>query len=145
MPVVTTVLKKANDVATTGTKTFTFDKFEIPEGTKWYRYKVTNPTYGSSVPLQGKLGTVGWGSWDTHKSYIEWDGEENVKPKVTVANNTGQKLTNFTITLTIECKVKPVSEGSIIKKSVRNALIASGSTYFDVYVIKYKRQLIIIV
>ena len=134
MPTVTVTLKKANDVSISGTKTFTFATLERPAGTSWYRYKVTNPSFGSSVALQGKLGTVGRGNWDTHKSYIEWDEDESPKPSVTVYNGTGNKLTNFTITLTVEFTVKSVTQGSIIKKYVRDALIASGSTAFDVHI-----------
>ena len=138
MPVITKTVKETKSVgksSSVGAVTFTFPSLAIPDGTKFYRYKVTNSNNaGSSVlQLQGSVGGVGWGNWDTHKSYIEWDGDDDKKANVSVRNLT-QSSFNVTLTITFEFKVKPVSQGSIIKKYVRDALKESGSPYFDVYV-----------
>jgi len=95
--------KRVEKSSSVGDVTFTFPSFSVPLGEKFKRYKVTNSNGAgsSTLPLQGKLSGVGWGNWDTHKSYIDWDGEDDKKANVVVRNVT-QSSFNVTITITFE-------------------------------------------
>lgn len=110
--------KKVSPSSSVGEVTFTFPSFTVPLGEKFKRYKVTNSNGAtpSILALQGKLATVGWGNWDTHKSYIDWDGDDDKKPNVGVRNLTGSSF-NVTLTITFETEDlgwEPVSKGDKI-------------------------------
>ena len=102
--------------AGSGSKTYTFSNFTIPDGESFYRYKITS-TYASSYCTMSKpASAVGWGSWSTDKSAIKWTNGGH--PSITVTNNKDYAYNN-TFKITFQTKYTKVVAGNKIMAADR--------------------------